>query len=42
MVHVSLMFISEWRDFRSAPCLAGEKKFHESSRLKVVEIARVS
>jgi len=39
------MFLSEWREFPSAPCLAGKKKkknFDESSRLDVVEIARVS
>jgi hypothetical protein len=37
------MFLSEWRDFPSAICLAGgEKKFDDSSRLDVVEIARVS
>jgi len=35
-----LMFLSEWRKFPSAPCLAG-KIFDESSRLDVVEIARV-
>jgi len=37
-----LMFLSEWREFPSAPCLAVEKKLDESSRLDVVEIARVS
>ena len=42
MVHVSLMFLSEWREFPSAPCLAGEKKIDDSSRLDVVEIARVA
>jgi len=26
MVHVPLMFLSEWREFPSAPCLAGKKK----------------
>ena len=36
-----LMFLSEWREFPSAPCLAGKKKLNESSRLDVVEIARV-
>jgi len=36
------MFLSEWREFSSAPCLAGKKKLDESSRLDVVEIARVS
>ena len=41
MVHVLLMFLSEWREFPSAPCLA-EKKFDYSSRLDVVEIARVA
>jgi len=35
------MFLSEWREFPSAPCLAGEKKLDESSRRDVVEIARV-
>jgi len=38
------MFLSEWREFPSAPCLAeGEKKqLNDSSRLDVVEIARVA
>jgi len=37
------MFLSEWREFPSAPCLAGVKKNKklDSSRLDVVEIARV-
>jgi len=35
------MFLSEWREFPSAPCLA-EKSLDDSSRLHVVEIARVS
>jgi len=36
------MFLSELREFPSAPCLAGgENKLHDSSRLDVVEIARV-
>jgi hypothetical protein len=26
MMHVPLMFLSEWREFPWAPCLAGEKK----------------
>jgi hypothetical protein len=34
------MFLSEWREFPSAPCLAGKKL--ASSRLDVVEIARVA
>jgi len=33
------MFLSEWREFPSAPCLTG-KKLDDSSRLDVVEIAR--
>ena len=36
-----LMFLSEWREFPSAPCLAGKKKLDDSSRLDSVEIARV-
>jgi len=35
------MFLSEWREFSSAPCVAGKKPLDESSRLDVVEIARV-
>ena len=35
------MFLSEWREFPSAPCLARKKTFDDSSRLDVVEIARV-
>jgi len=35
------MFLSEWREFPSAPCLAGKKKLNASLRLDVVEIARV-
>jgi len=42
MVHVPLMFLSEWRKFPSAPCLAGKKNLDDSSRLDVVEIARVA
>jgi len=34
------MFLSEWREFPSAPCLAGKK--NESSRPDVVEMARVT
>jgi len=32
------MFLSEWREFPSAPCLAGKMKLDD---LDVVEIARV-
>jgi len=35
------MFLSEWREFPLVPCLAGKKKLYDSSRLDVVEIARV-
>jgi len=37
------MFLSEWREFPSAPCLAGKekKKLNDSSSLDVVEIAHV-
>jgi len=35
------MFVSEWREFPSAPCLAEGKKIDDSSRLDFVEIARV-
>jgi hypothetical protein len=36
------MLILEWRELPSAPCLAGKKKPDDSSRLDVVEIARVA
>ena len=35
------MFLSELSEFPSAPCLAGKKKLHDSSRLNVVEIGPV-
>ena len=36
------MFLSEWREFHSAPCFVRRKnKLDDSSRLDVVEIARV-
>ena len=41
MVHVLLMLLPEWREFTSAPCLAGGGR-DESSRLDVVEIAHVA
>jgi hypothetical protein len=34
------MFLSEWREFPSTPCLA-ERNLDDSARLDVVEIARV-
>ena len=42
LVHVPLMFLSEWREFPSAPLLEGEKKLDDNSRLDAVEIARVA
>ena len=41
-MHVPLMFLSEWREFRSVPCFAGKKKLDDSSRLDDVEIACVA
>ena len=35
------MFLSEWREFPSAPCLAGGGGLDDSSCLDVVEIAQV-
>jgi len=35
------MFLSEWREFPLVPCLVGKEKLDDSSRLDVVEIARV-
>jgi len=35
------MFLSEWREFPSVPCLAGKKKIDDSLGLDVVEIVRV-
>jgi len=32
------MFLSEWREFPSAPCIAGEKKRDDSSRFDIVEM----
>jgi hypothetical protein len=36
------MFLAEWREFPSAPCLAGKKKLDDSSCLNVVEITHVT
>jgi len=41
-MRVPLMFLSEWRDFPLAPCLAGKEKLDDSSRVDVIEIARVT
>ena len=35
------MFLPEWSEFPSVPCLAVKKKLDDSSRLDVVEIVRV-
>jgi len=40
MVHVPQIFVSEWQEFPSAPCLAGKKKLYDNLRLDVNEIAR--
>jgi len=43
MVHVPLMFLSVWREFPLAPCLARKKKkLDDSSRLHVVEITGIA
>jgi hypothetical protein len=34
------MFLSEWREFVSAPCVGEKKNLDDSSRLDVVKIAR--
>jgi len=36
------MFLSEWREFPSAPCLAEKNKLDDRSRVDVVEMARAS
>jgi len=41
MVHVTLLFLSKWREFPSVFCLAGKKKLNVSSRLNVIEIVLV-
>jgi len=35
------MFLTEWSEFPSGPCLAEKKNLDDSSRLDVVEIARI-
>jgi len=42
MVHFPVMFLSKWREFSSARCLAEKKIFDDSSRPDVVEIAHVA
>jgi hypothetical protein len=36
------MFLSEWHEFSSVPCLAGKKKLDDNLHLDVVQIARVA
>ena len=38
MMHVPVMFLSEWREFPSVSCLAGKKKLNDSSHDNIVEI----
>ena len=42
MVHVPLIFLSEWSEFLLAPCLAGKKKLDVILHLDDVEIACVA
>src|SRR5215468_7704336 len=41
MVHVPLMFLPEWREFRSAPCLAGKKNL-KTARVSMLLKLRAS
>jgi len=41
MVHVPLMFLSEWREFPSAPCLAGKKNL-VTARVSILMKLRAS
>jgi len=42
MVHVPLMFLSEWREFPLVPCLAGQKKLDDGSHFDIVEIMHIA
>ena len=42
MVNVLLTFLSEWREFPSAPCLAGGGGPDDSSHLDVAEIVCIA
>jgi len=42
MAHVPLMFLSEWCEFPSAPCLAGKKKTLMTARVSMLLKSRVS
>jgi len=37
MVHVPVMFLSEWREIPSAPCLAGKRNFMTSRVLMLLK-----
>jgi len=41
MVHVLLMFLSDWREFTLAPCLAGEKNLR-TTRVSMLLKSRAS
>ena len=40
--HVPLMFLAEWREFPSAPCLAGKKKPLMTVRVSMLLKSRAS
>jgi len=42
MVHVPLMFLSEWSEFLSAPCLAKKKKNLMTARVSILLKSRAS
>ena len=42
MVHVPLMFLSDWLEFPSAPCLAGKKKTLTAARVSMLSKSRAS
>ena len=42
MMHVSLMFLTEWYEFPWAPCLAGKNNIDDGTRLDVVEMLSFS
>jgi len=42
MVHVPSMFLSNWREFPSAPCFTGGEYLDVSKRFDVFENVRVA
>jgi len=42
MVHISLMFLSEWREFPSVSCLAGKNKNLMTARVSMLLKSRAS